>query len=133
MSKEMIKVERDLIDDVQFTLRVLYRVIDDSNSNKKPINSKELKEIRELITRQYDRLEKIWKHEMSKDPTQQIIDQIKKLKLDHQYELVMKWISQYEPSEEFTDWLNDDQQDEPFLVLVKKGSSYRPLQQGVDY
>jgi len=78
-------------------------------------------------------VEKIWKHEMSKDPTQQIIDQIKKLKLDHQYELVMKWISQYEPSEEFTDWLNDDQQDEPFLVLVKKGSSYRPLQQGVDY
>jgi len=66
MSKEMIKVERDLIDDVQFTLRVLYRVIDDSNSNKKPINSKELKEIRELITRQYDRLEKIWKHEWKK-------------------------------------------------------------------
>ena len=31
------------------------------------------------------------------------------------------------------DWLNDDQQDEPFLVLVKKGSKYRPLQQGVDY
>ena len=70
---------------------------------------------------------------MSKDPTQQIIDQIKELNLDHQYELVMEWISQYEPNEEFTDWLNDDQQDEPLLVLVKKGSQYRPLQQGVDY